>query len=433
MKRGRGGYFRTNDEYSRYQVTDSNEREMVYLNADYISFDIMPSLLAHEFVHLITFNQKDIIQGTEEEIWLNEARADYAPTLLGYDENYQDSYLQKRVIEFLINPSDSLTEWNNSSADYGALNLFTQYLVDHYGVKILADSLHSPKKGIESINFALSKNGFSGDFSQIFTDWTIAALVNDCSLAEKYCFKNSNLKNLKLVPTSNFVDTGKDTVIKFTISNWSGNWQKILGENESLSLEVCGFTSTDFKISYVLCDITNKCEIHPINNESGSLSFDDFENKYIVIVSSLPSSSVLNAQISLKVKSSDETIQEKTEQEFLVQIEYLKREIARLKAQLDAIKNNKNIPNNACGIKNDLFFGLSSNSEVICLQQLLRNQGNDIYPEGLITGNFLELTKRAVIRFQEKYADEILKPLGLTRGTGYVGEMTRKKISEILK
>jgi len=55
----------------------------------------------------------------------------------------------------------------------------------------------------------------------------------------------------------------------------------------------------------------------------------------------------------------------------------------------------------------------------------------DIYPEGQITGYFGQKTKNAVIRFQEKYASEILQPLGLKSGTGKVGPSTRKKLNEI--
>ena len=75
---------------------------------------------------------------------------------------------------------------------------------------------------------------------------------------------------------------------------------------------------------------------------------------------------------------------------------------------------------------------MSNNSDVKCLQEFLKNQGMDIYPEGLVTGNFANLTKAAVIRFQEKYALDILTPIGLSKGTGYVGIQTRAKINKIL-
>jgi len=90
-----GGYFNSGDEYPKLQVTNSNEREMVYLNANYVTESLAKSYLAHEFTHLITFNQKERIQGVEEEIWLNEARAEYAPTLVGYDSEYGGSNLQR--------------------------------------------------------------------------------------------------------------------------------------------------------------------------------------------------------------------------------------------------------------------------------------------------------------------------------------------------
>ena len=77
-----------------------------------------------------------------------------------------------------------------------------------------------------------------------------------------------------------------------------------------------------------------------------------------------------------------------------------------------------------------LYYGLKGDN-VRCLQQFLRTQ-EGIYPEGLVTGNFFTLTVNAVARFQEKYSDEILTPLELTQGTGYVGSSTRDKLNELL-
>ena len=59
MRKGIKGYFRIADEYFKFQVPRSNEREMVYLSSDYITDSRMKSYLAHEFQHLITFNQKE--------------------------------------------------------------------------------------------------------------------------------------------------------------------------------------------------------------------------------------------------------------------------------------------------------------------------------------------------------------------------------------
>jgi len=72
----------------------------------------------------------------------------------------------------------------------------------------------------------------------------------------------------------------------------------------------------------------------------------------------------------------------------------------------------------------------SKGKEVTELQKCLA-KFPDIYPEGEITDYFGEKTKEAVIRFQEKYYEDVLKPWDYTKGTGTVGNSTRTKLNEI--
>jgi peptidoglycan hydrolase-like protein with peptidoglycan-binding domain len=84
-----------------------------------------------------------------------------------------------------------------------------------------------------------------------------------------------------------------------------------------------------------------------------------------------------------------------------------------------------------CVFDTNLQYG-NTGDKVKCLQSFLGSQGKNIYHEAIVSGWFGPLTKQAVIRFQEKYAVDILDPLNLKKGTGYVGKNTRAKINEIL-
>jgi len=444
MKEDAGGYFNSGDEYPKAQSLKSNEREMIYLNSQFIDSSQEKSFLAHEFTHLISFNQKERRYGISEETWLNEARAEYASTLVGYDQDYQGSNLDRRVKNFLDKPYDSLTEWKNKNNDYGVINLFTQYLVDHYGIDILANSLKMQKTGIASLNSALSQKGFADNFSQIFTNWTIAVLVNDCSLGQEYCYLNQNLKNFKVVPLTNYLPLMGDSTLSVTTTttDWAGNWHKFIGGWGNLRLEFTGAAGVSFKISYVIQDAAGKYSVNFLSldsNQKGSIFVPDFGTKStsLTIIPSVQSKTAnFTGQeplytffwsASIKQNNNSSTPSQNTEA-LLAQIESLKKQIASLQAQIQAILNKGQ---NCQAFSEDLYFGLMNDNGVKCLQEFLASQGTEIYPEGLITGNFLGLTQQAVIRFQEKYASDILNPLGLTNGSGYVGLATRSKINQI--
>ena len=443
-----GGYFRLGDVYEGAISPTSNKREMVYLNSEYIGKIEAKSFLAHEFTHLITINQKDLLKRVNEETWLNEARAEYAPTLLGYDDVYQGSNLERRVRDFLTKPTDSLTEWLNTKEDYGVINMFVQYLVDHYGKDVLIDYLKSSQVGIASLDEALQRNGFKENFAQIFQDWTITVLVNNCEVGSKYCYANPHLASLRVAPVSYYIPGGETVVsTNHTAPAWSANWHRFVGGGQNFTLEFEGTSSVDFEVPYVLCDLHYECSIgfFSLNEEQkGAIAFSQFDTTYssLTIIPFLKSkTSGFNGRENTFLFSWEVKVQREAEAkaqeeaqlrgQLLARVAELQEQIRQLQTQL-AILQGQSTPVVSCErFERNLSFGVRS-EEVKCLQQFLVAQGSEIYPESLVTGNFLSLTRQAVIRFQEKYASEVLVPIGESRGTGYVGQLTRNKINQLI-
>lgn len=72
----------------------------------------------------------------------------------------------------------------------------------------------------------------------------------------------------------------------------------------------------------------------------------------------------------------------------------------------------------------------SRGKEVEELQRCLAKD-NTLYPDGTVSGYFGQETNSAVIRFQEKYAKEVLEPWGFEKGTGVVSKKSQNKLNEL--
>ena len=221
---GNGGYFDSSNEYPKNISSNSNEREIIFISVEAGNFGKI--FLGHEFQHLISFNQKDLVRKVQEDVWLNELRSEYSVSLLGYNDSFNNSSLERRVDAFLENPSDSLTEWPNVSTDYAQVVLFGQYLLEQYGSAILKETIQDSAVGIESINQFLQRNGYPERFSNIFENWTVANYLNNNSTDRRYGYQRSELKSIHVTPQQSFLSYPSEYTFNYNLKSWQPSWYK---------------------------------------------------------------------------------------------------------------------------------------------------------------------------------------------------------------
>ena len=217
-----GGYFDTSNEYSKNVDSNSNIREMLFVGIEAGSF--AKTFLGHEFQHLISYNQKELVRKVQEDVWLNELRSEYSVSLIGYNDTFSGSNLERRVALFLDDPLDSLTEWPNVSLDYSQVAVFADYLVEQYGQSILSETLQGLGGGIASINGYLQNRGFSEKFSDIFESWTIANYLNNNSLDKRYGYQRAELKNIKVTPAQSTLFYPSENNLIYSLKPWQSSW-----------------------------------------------------------------------------------------------------------------------------------------------------------------------------------------------------------------
>lgn len=125
--------------------------------------------------------------------------------------------------------------------------------------------------------------------------------------------------------------------------------------------------------------------------------------------------------------------------ELKAQIAVLLSRVADLQKQIATLQSGTNAwchtfnTNLGIGSKGELFGDIHALNYILYkegLKETCSIAWDGIDQECGVTG-FNEQTASAIVGFQEKYANEILTPLGLKHGTGYVGNATRAKLNKL--
>ncbi|HAC17775.1 MAG TPA: hypothetical protein DCF78_04260 [Dehalococcoidia bacterium] len=163
---GAAGYYGSRDEFPRQVHPNSNEREIIYMDARSLKAgsDLYMGVLAHELQHAIHWNQ-DI----GEEAWVNEGLSEYATNLAGYRAQSQDSFLKRPQVQLNSWPTDIQTSFPH----YGASVLFFTYLSQHYGgPEGMGELVRQQLDGVAGVNAYLAQ--YETTFTEVFQNWVVA-------------------------------------------------------------------------------------------------------------------------------------------------------------------------------------------------------------------------------------------------------------------
>ena len=195
---GVGGYYNSSDQYPSSVREFSNEREMIYMNAEAVPVDSPRYLgvLAHELQHAVQWNADP-----SEESWVSEGLAEVGVTVAGFGHS--------SVYRFLRSPPTSVVQWPlspvGSLANYGGASLFMHYLLDQYGdFNDVRPLLAEQADGIAGVDAYLQSAGYDATFMDVFRDFAAANVLDEDH--GPYGYSTLDVEVLRSRPVADFSD-----------------------------------------------------------------------------------------------------------------------------------------------------------------------------------------------------------------------------------
>jgi hypothetical protein len=137
--------------------------------------DLLDSVLAHEFEHMISAGFRIQAFSEPEEVWLDEGLAHYAETLndLSFDGRPDFQNTLRSALWLQLPHAQSLVNGDDTLERRGAAWLLVAYLVDHYGEDILLELVQTPLNSIPNV-----ENAADTSFPFLFYRFSAALLLD---------------------------------------------------------------------------------------------------------------------------------------------------------------------------------------------------------------------------------------------------------------
>jgi len=185
------GYFWSVDKFAYDASTNpySNQGDIIYLTADaeyqLDQGDYIPATLAHEFQHMIYFDEHYRHGASSSLAWLNEALSQAAEYFNGYLDNH-DAWIANFLETY--GRGLSLTHWTSENYGFGAI--YIRYLIDRFGEAVAGQLCATADIGIKAV-----ENATGIGFNTLFMDFLKAVVMSGTGDSNEleYRFTSLNL------------------------------------------------------------------------------------------------------------------------------------------------------------------------------------------------------------------------------------------------
>jgi hypothetical protein len=179
------GYFNGSDKFAYNENSNpySNQGDIIYITTDANYQKYVKGTMAHEFQHMIYFDEHYNNGVINTYTWLNEALSQAAE----YYNN--ETELQEARLKYFLAKEQgglSLTYWTSYSYGYGAI--FIRYLIDQYGDTAIKKMCSNKYVGIKAVEQATGV-----DFNTIFTNFARTLVLSDYSQTSSSLYKFTTL------------------------------------------------------------------------------------------------------------------------------------------------------------------------------------------------------------------------------------------------